>query len=113
MKCSSTVLKTRNNFGQNKPKNSMVQKPQNILSEGEHDYPVWFADGELNACYIAVDKHVEDGYGDQIAYIYDSRLQTPFRKSPSKNCKKMSRNLPEVYNLWVLKKETLLLFICP
>ena len=33
-----------------------------------------FADGELNACYLAIDKHIEDGYGDQVAYIYDSLL---------------------------------------
>ncbi|AZI69473.1 acetate--CoA ligase [Cloacibacterium normanense] len=48
------------------------KKPQTILSQGENNYPVWFADGELNACYLAIDKHIEDGYGDQVAYIYDS-----------------------------------------
>ncbi|XP_072720567.1 acyl-CoA synthetase short-chain family member 3, mitochondrial isoform X1 [Ciconia boyciana] len=32
----------------------------------------WFVGGELNICYNAVDRHVEDGRGDQIAIIYDS-----------------------------------------
>ncbi|XP_039918825.1 acyl-CoA synthetase short-chain family member 3, mitochondrial isoform X5 [Hirundo rustica] len=32
----------------------------------------WFVGGELNICYNAVDHHVENGRGDQIAIIYDS-----------------------------------------
>ncbi|MGB0844873.1 MAG: AMP-binding protein, partial [Alphaproteobacteria bacterium] len=32
----------------------------------------WFADGELNTCYNALDRHVEAGRGDQAALIYDS-----------------------------------------
>ena len=33
---------------------------------------VGLPDGKLNICYLAVDKHVEDGYGDQVAIIYES-----------------------------------------
>ncbi|XP_067855566.1 acyl-CoA synthetase short-chain family member 3, mitochondrial isoform X2 [Heptranchias perlo] len=32
----------------------------------------WFVDGELNVCYNALDRHVENGLGDQTAIIYDS-----------------------------------------
>ena len=32
----------------------------------------WFADGELNGCWNALDRHVEAGHGDRIAIIYDS-----------------------------------------
>jgi len=32
----------------------------------------WFADGELNSCYNALDCHIENGHGDQIAIIYES-----------------------------------------
>lgn len=32
----------------------------------------WFEDGKINACYNALDYHVENGRGDQIAVIYDS-----------------------------------------
>jgi len=31
-----------------------------------------FVGGELNICYNAVDRHVENGQGDRIAIIYDS-----------------------------------------
>ena len=47
-------------------------KPTNILSSDIHNYPRWFEDGQLNMSYLCVDKHVDDGYGDQVAIIYDS-----------------------------------------
>ncbi len=34
----------------------------------------WFRDGELNACWNAVDRHVEAGRGGQVAIIHDSPL---------------------------------------
>ena len=48
------------------------KKPTSILSKDENDYPLWFKDGELNICYLALDKHIEDGFGNEIAVIYDS-----------------------------------------
>jgi len=47
-------------------------KPSTILSKDENGYPLWYKDGELNICYLALDKHIQDGYGDQTAIIYDS-----------------------------------------
>jgi propionyl-CoA synthetase len=41
---------------------------------------LWFADGDLNACYLALDKHIQDGYGDQIAIIYDSPVTQTVKK---------------------------------
>ncbi|WP_419868056.1 AMP-binding protein [Chryseobacterium sp. CT-SW4] len=46
--------------------------PNNILSYDQNNYPQWFSDGELNMCYLCIDKHIEDGFGEQIAIIYDS-----------------------------------------
>jgi propionyl-CoA synthetase len=34
----------------------------------------WFADGVCNTCYNCVDRHVENGRGDQAAIIYDSPI---------------------------------------
>ena len=42
------------------------QNPSVILSKDDNDYPLWFKDGELNACYLALDKHIEEGYGDEV-----------------------------------------------
>ena len=40
----------------------------------------WFAGGQLNTCYNAVDRHVERGRGDQTAIIYDSAVTDSQRK---------------------------------
>ena len=54
--------------------------PKTILSNDSNDYPLWFEDGELNACYLAVDKHIEDGFGEQVAIIYDSPVTQTVKK---------------------------------
>jgi propionyl-CoA synthetase len=56
------------------------KKPTSILSKDENDYPLWFKDGELNMCYLALDKHIKDGFGDQIAVIYDSPVTQTITK---------------------------------
>ena len=39
----------------------------------------WFADGRVNTCWNAVDRHVEAGRGDQIAIIHDSPITLSHR----------------------------------
>ncbi|MBN9294864.1 MAG: AMP-binding protein [Flavobacteriia bacterium] len=56
------------------------KNPATILSQNEYNYPQWFADGELNACYLAIDKHIKDGYGDSEAIIYDSPVTQTVKK---------------------------------
>ena len=46
--------------------------PEKILSEDEQGLSHWFADGELNTCYLALDYHVNNGRAEQAALIYDS-----------------------------------------
>jgi len=48
------------------------KQPENILSKDENGVDRWFADGEMNTCYMAVDYHVETGRGAQPALVYDS-----------------------------------------
>ena len=55
-------------------------KPQIILSKDEKGYPLWYKDGELNICYLALDKHIQDGFGDQTAIIYDSPVTQTVKK---------------------------------
>ena len=40
----------------------------------------WFAGGELNTCYNALDRHVNNGRADQDALIYDSPVTSTIRK---------------------------------
>lgn len=46
--------------------------PETILSKDENGIYRWFKDGEMNTAYMALDYHVEQGRGDQVAIIYDS-----------------------------------------
>ncbi len=40
----------------------------------------WFAGGELNTCYNALDCHVDSGYGEQTAIIYESPVTNTSQK---------------------------------
>jgi len=46
--------------------------PETILSKDKQGHYHWFEGGKLNTCYLALDKHVLNGRGDQPALIYDS-----------------------------------------
>ncbi|WP_020679968.1 propionyl-CoA synthetase [Marinobacterium rhizophilum] len=48
------------------------KKPQTILQQTPQGSHCWFADGELNSCYLALDWQVEQGRGDRVALYYDS-----------------------------------------
>ncbi|MDM7860395.1 propionyl-CoA synthetase [Alteromonas sp. ASW11-36] len=46
--------------------------PSAKLTTDENGQQLWFADAKLNTCYMALDHHVKQGRGDQVAVIYDS-----------------------------------------
>ena len=46
--------------------------PQTTLTATDWGTHSWYADGELNTCYLAVDHQIEQGRGDQVALYYDS-----------------------------------------
>ena len=51
-----------------------VTPPSKALDDSKAPLYSWFADAEVNTCYNAVDRHVENGRGDQAAIIYDSPI---------------------------------------
>jgi len=54
--------------------------PQTILSQDEKGHYRWFSGGTLNTCYLALDYHIEQGYGEQLALIYDSPVSNTQKK---------------------------------
>jgi propionyl-CoA synthetase len=48
------------------------QPPSVVLDRSNPPFYRWFADGTLNTCFNAVDRHVRDGWGERAALIYDS-----------------------------------------
>ncbi len=51
---------------------SWYKSPKTILSKDEKGFDRWYADGEINTCYNALDLHVKNGYGEERALSYDS-----------------------------------------
>jgi propionyl-CoA synthetase len=56
------------------------QAPAVVLDDSNAPFVKWFPDGVLNTCYNALDRHVIDGRGEQVALIYDSPLTGTQRK---------------------------------
>ncbi|MCB1644744.1 MAG: propionyl-CoA synthetase [Pseudomonadales bacterium] len=60
-------------FWREKARNiSWFREPTSVLSKDANDNDVWFADGELNTAWLALDYHIDQGRGEQTALIYDS-----------------------------------------
>ncbi len=49
-----------------------IKPPERIFDAQAGVYGRWFPDGRCNACFNALDRHVEAGRGDQVALYYDS-----------------------------------------
>ena len=53
---------------------------QRVLERTDDGSFSWFAGGQLNTCYNALDRHVESGRADQVALIYDSPVTQQIRQ---------------------------------
>ncbi|HSK90349.1 MAG TPA: propionyl-CoA synthetase [Euzebyales bacterium] len=52
--------------------------PEAMFDPSDPAHPRWFADGRLNTCFNAVDRHLDDR-GDQLALIHDSPVTDTVR----------------------------------
>jgi len=55
-------------------------KPFDELYEWNPPYAKWFLNGQLNACYNCVDRHVESGLGSKVAYYWEGEPEGHERK---------------------------------
>ena len=51
-----------------------VQPPSKALFDDNAPFYEWFSDAKVNTCWNAVDRHIENGRGEQTAIIYDSPI---------------------------------------
>ena len=51
-----------------------------VLDDSNKPFYRWFAGGELNTCYNALDRHVANGRADQLALIYDSPVTNALKR---------------------------------
>ena len=56
------------------------KKYDRVLDSSNPPFYKWFKGGKMNTCYNAVDRHVENGRGDQTAIIYDSPVTQSITK---------------------------------
>merc|ERR1711997_329119 len=56
-------------------KNTVWFKPwRKVLDNSNPPFAKWFVGGKLNMCYNAIDRHVDEGYGDTTAIAWDSPI---------------------------------------
>jgi len=51
-----------------------TKKWNKVLDNSNPPFARWFEGGELSICYNAVDRHVDEGHGDQKALVWDSPI---------------------------------------
>ena len=56
------------------------KKPETVLGKDANGLDRWYAGGQLNTCYLAIDYHVLNGRGAQVAMIYDSPVTNTIQK---------------------------------
>src|SRR5690554_5549723 len=57
-----------------------IERWDQVLDRSNPPFYRWFRGGVLNTCYNALDRHVENGHGDQPALIYDSPVTDTVRR---------------------------------
>ena len=50
---------------------SWAKEPTEVVDWSNAPFAKWYADGELNAAYNCVDRHVEAGNGDRVAFHFE------------------------------------------
>lgn len=51
-----------------------------VLDDSNKPFYRWFTGGQINTCFNALDYHIEQGRGDQLALIYDSPVTDTIKK---------------------------------
>src|SRR6185436_5233756 len=88
------------------------RQPTNILSKNEQGFDRWFADGEMNTCYLCLDYHIEQGRGDQTALIYDSPVTHTVKKySYAELRDKVARFAGGLQKLGITKGDTVVIYM--
>ena len=59
---------------------SWYKKWDKVLDDSNKPFYRWFPGGEINTCYNALDVHIENGRGDQLAMVYDSPVTDTLQK---------------------------------
>lgn len=88
------------------------KKWDTVLDESTPPFYRWFQGGELNTCYNALDRHVENGKADQLALIYDSPVTNTIQKFSYRELLNLTANFAGVLkNLGVGKGDSVIIYM--
>ena len=88
------------------------KKWDRVLDDSNPPFYRWFAGGEMNTCHNAVDRHVENGRGDQVAIIYDSPVTDRIQKITYKELlHQVSKFAGVLKGLGISKGDTVIIYM--
>src|SRR6056297_307042 len=88
------------------------KKWDKVLDDSKKPFYRWFTGGELNTCYNAIDLHVENGRGKQVALIYDSPVTDKIETFTYLEMKDLvSRFAGVISDLGVLKGDRVIIYM--
>ncbi len=91
---------------------SWYKKWDKVLDDSNVPFYRWFAGGELNTCYNALDRHVESGRGNQTAIIWDSPVTNQVQKYTYKELTdKVAKFAGALRSLGVNKGDTVIIYM--
>ncbi|MFB3104087.1 MAG: AMP-binding protein, partial [Pseudomonadales bacterium] len=86
--------------------------PETILDQDPNGAWRWFRGGKMNSCWLALDRHVEAGRGEQNALIYDSPATSQIRKyTYSELTERVSRVAGALQGLGVGKGDRVIVYM--
>ena len=86
--------------------------PDRILDQDDQGVWRWFRGGETNTCWLALDRHVQDGRGDQVALIYDSPVTGVLKRFTfAELCERTARAAGALAALGVAKGDRVVLYM--
>lgn len=88
------------------------KEPKTIHSINQDGLDEWYKDGKINMSYLCIDKHIEDGFGEELAIIYDSpvtQTKTTFTYNQLK--KKVEKLAGGLKKLGVQKGDTVIIYM--
>ncbi|MBC8412855.1 MAG: propionyl-CoA synthetase [Nitrospira sp.] len=91
---------------------SWYKRWDRVLDDSNKPFYRWFTGGELNTCYNALDRHLEDGRGNQTALIYDSPVtDQKIKYTYSELTDEVARFAGVLKDLGVSKGDTVIIYM--
>lgn len=91
---------------------SWYKKWDKVLDDSGAPFYRWFTGGELNTCYNALDRHVENGRAGQTALIYDSPVTGQISKFSYRELRDLvSRFAGALRSIGVSKGDTVIIYM--